>query len=90
MSNPILYVFYPTFYVFASLFSLVQMQVLLTLIGQGVSKAKTITALEPLVPGKYFACSTRFFVISYPGPLTTHNFFAVLSNFNDYIVKVFG
>jgi hypothetical protein len=51
MSNPILFVFFPVFYVFGALFSLVQLQVFLTLIGQGVSKAKTIALLEPLVPG---------------------------------------
>ena len=50
MTNPLLLLCFPTLYVFGALFSLLQMQVIFTLIAKGVSQVKAISALEPVLP----------------------------------------
>ena len=53
MTNPLLLLCFPTLYVFGALFSLLQMQVIFTLIAKGVSQVKAISALEPVLPCEF-------------------------------------
>mmetsp|Transcript_2068 Transcript_2068/g.5448 ORF Transcript_2068/g.5448 Transcript_2068/m.5448 type:complete len:96 (-) Transcript_2068:326-613(-) len=50
MNNPLAVMFLPVLYLLGSCFSLLQFQVVITLIAKGVAKAKTVAALEPAMP----------------------------------------
>ena len=87
-SNPILVIFYPILYIFGALFSLLQIQVIFSLIAKGVSAAKKISALEPIVPREFTA---PIFLDTVPPPddiLALSG--TVLAGINEHIVKVFG
>ncbi len=52
-TNPLVLVFLPTVYMLGACLSLIQFQVAITLIARGVAQAKTISMLEPALPGAY-------------------------------------
>ncbi len=52
LDNPLLALFLPSLYIFGAIFSLLQFQVILTLIAKGVVEVKKIEFLKGVVPGE--------------------------------------
>ena len=49
--NPLFVICLPTFYIFTACFSLLQFQVVMTLLAQAVIRAKKVALLQPALPG---------------------------------------
>jgi hypothetical protein len=64
-ANPLVVLFLPTLYIFGSLFTLLQFQVLITLIGKGIIELKKIPSLSSILP---FVVGLNDYLVKVFGP----------------------